>query len=257
MKFGMCTPPENAPAVAAAGYDAIELHIQNHLVPLADDDAFAPMRDAITSAPLPAPAANCFLPGSLPSTGPDADFDAIERYAITAFTRAAQIGIHTLVFGSGGSRKLTDGFSREDAFTQFIDLNRRLAPIAADRGVVIVIEPLHAAECNFINSLAEGARVVESVDHPHVRLLADFFHMLRDGESANEIVRFADMLHHVHLAEPATRTTPGIEGTDFAPFFDALKQAGYDDHIMIEGNFPNGLPTNAPNSLQLMQAWAK
>ena len=87
---------------------------------------------------------------------------------------------------------------------------------------------------NFINTLNQGARVVEPVDHPHIRLLADIFHMLRMEEGPKEILRFGHLLHHVHVAEKKNRTPPGAEGDDFKPYFRALKDVGYKGLISIE-----------------------
>ena len=49
--------------------------------------------------------------------------------------------------------------------------------IAQSYGIVVCVEPLNRAESNFINTLQEGAEIVRRVNHPHIRLLADLYHM--------------------------------------------------------------------------------
>lgn len=234
MQVGICVPAEKVGEVLDAQPDFIEEHIQNFLKPAEPEGAFAENLARAKALPVPVPAANCFLPASMKCVGPDVNVEALARYAEVAFRRARAVGMERLVFGSGGARKIPDGFPREQAKAQFVALLKRLGPLAAKHQVTIVVEPLNKAECNFINTLAEGAELVRAAAHPNVWLLADIFHMLRDGEPAGEIARFGNLLRHVHLAEKEKRTAPGVMGDDFRPFFAALKQAGYDGRMAIE-----------------------
>ena len=112
------------------------------------------------------------------------------------------------------------------------------APLAERHGVTIVIEPVCRHDSNFIRSLAEGAEIVERVDHPHVRLLADFWHMILEDEPASEIVRWRHLLEHVHLSELGLdRGEPGRRGDDLRPYLRALRKAGYDKGLVIEANW--------------------
>ena len=239
MQLGICTSVNNAATIAAAGASFVEEHIQQLLMPEQDDAAFAPNLAKVKASPLPVLAANCFLPAALPCTGPSVDTARLLRYGDVAFRRAAQCGIRHLVFGSAGARKIPDGFPREKAKEQFVALLQGLAPLAQKHGVLIVVEPLHRAECNFINSLAEGAELVNAANHNHVWLLADFFHMLRDNEPASEITRFGHLLRHAHVAEKEKRTAPGVKGDDFRPYLRALQDANYAGALAIECGWGN------------------
>lgn len=234
MQIGVCTPLANAALARGAGADFVEEHIQNFLMPERDEAAFAANRAAARAASLPVKAANCFLPGALKCVGPSVDLPRIERYAEVAFRRAADIGIQVLVFGSGGSRALPDGFPKEKALDQFVELLRRLGPIATANRLVLVVEPLNRGECNFLHTVAEGAEVVSRCGHPGVRLLADIFHMTRNGETPDDLARHGHLLSHVHIAENEKRSAPGVKGDDFRPFLRALKQAGYDQRLAVE-----------------------
>lgn len=252
MQLGICSAVDNAATLAAAGAAFVEEHIQKLLVPEQDDAAFAPILAKVQAAPLPVIAANCFLPPTLPCTGPVVDTARLLRYGNTALRRAAQAGIRQLVFGSAGARQIPAGFSRAQAAEQFVAILKGLAPLAQQHGVIIVVEPLHKAECNFINSLAEGAAMVTATDHPHVRLLADIFHMLRDNEPASEIVRFGHLLRHAHIAEKETRTAPGVKGDDFRPYLRALRDIEYTGALAIECGWGD-LKTEAAPALRALQ----
>lgn len=235
--IGACTTPDKAGAVQAAGGQHIEPSVTGFLIPDKPDAAWAKNLGAAKTSPLPVVACNGFLPGSLRSTGPTTHHDGILGWAATALARAKQVGVDRIVFGSSGSRNLPDGFSKDQAKAQFVDLLRRLAPVAAQHDVVIVVEPLRREEDNFINTVLEGAWFVEQVNHPNIRLLADLYHMLCNGENPEDIRKVGPLLRHAHIAEKDGRTAPGVHGDDFRPFFRALRDVGYADRLSVEGKW--------------------
>ncbi len=212
----------------------MEENVQKFLVAEEPDEVFAPLLKSAQSSPLPLIAANAFLPGTIKCTGPDVDLERIVRYAGTAFRRARLAGIRFIVFGSGGARQIPEGFDHSIARDQFLACLRRIAPLAREQDVTVVIEPLNKKECNFINSLADGAFFVEAAAHPHVRLLADFYHMLVDGEAPDEIILHGRWIQHVHVAEREGRFAPGTNNEDFGLHLRALKQIDYQGDISFE-----------------------
>lgn len=253
MLLGLCASAVgSAKALAAAPLDYVEEHVQNFLAPEGPEDAFAQRLAQAGVAARCTVAANCFLPGALKCTGPQIDEARILAYARTAFARAERAGIDTIVFGSGGARQVPDGFSTATAFEQFIALLTRLAPLAARHGVTLVVEPLNRGECNFINTVDEGAEVVRRVDQPAVRLLADLYHMLRNGEGPEALTRHGALLAHTHIAEKEKRTGPGIAGDDFRPFLTALRAGGYDRRMSLECGFPD-LEADLARSLKALR----
>lgn len=237
MDLGLCFHPGDLAGFPSLPFDFIEGNVQSFLVPEQDDASFAPNLAAARSSLRPLVAANCFLPGGLKCVGPVVDQSRLEHYAATAFRRAEACGIEVIVFGSGGSRRVPDGFAHDKAFTQFVDLLRAIAPLAARHRVTLVVEPLNRAECNFINSLAEGAEVVKAAGHSSVRLLADFYHMLREDESPDEIRRHGSLLAHTHIAERDKRTPVGVAGDDFRPHLAALRTTGFRGRLAFECNW--------------------
>lgn len=253
MKIGNCGSVDQAPLAQKIGFDYIEENVQRLLMPLESDDAFAPNLAKAESSPLPIPAANCFLPGSLRCTGPDVDIAAIERYAAVAFRRAQQVGIRYIVFGSGGARNVPEGFPAEQAADQFVQILKRLGPLAAAYDVVLVIEPLNTGECNFINTVEQGADFVHKANHPNIQLLADFFHMLRNDEPAESCKKFGKLIKHAHVAEKANRTCPGVDGDDFTPFIKGLFDADYEGLLSLECKFPTSMEADAPGALKVLR----
>ncbi len=247
MKFGICGGPDTF-AARPDGLDYLECTV-GHMLPREDDAAFADAFAKLQDACAPLLAANCFLPGDLKSTGPDVDCDALDAYVAAAFARAEKVGIKRIVFGSGGSRQVPDGFDKEEAFAQLVAHCKRFGDIAAKHDIVIVIEPLQVAECNIINTVREGAKLAKAADHANVKVLADFYHMACDGEGPDAIREAGPLLQHVHVAEKEKRTAPGMEGDDLRPFLKALKDIGYDGMVSIEAGFGDDMAAQAPLSL--------
>ena len=149
MQAGICVPAEKVTEVLGAKPEFIEEHIQNFLKPAEPEEAFAQNLARAKALAVPVRAANCFLPGTMKCVGPEVDQEALARYAQTAFRRAQAAGIEVLVFGSGGARKIPDGFPREQAKRQFGIRRVRMTTVeikmAAGDAVVVVEAVVHVA----------------------------------------------------------------------------------------------------------------
>jgi len=253
-RVGVCGAHAELRAVAGE-IDFAEEGVQRLLVPEQPDAAFAPPPPAALAA-LPIAAANGFLPGDLRSTGPEVDLERLRRYAAAAFRRARQVGIGIVVYGSGASRQVEEGFDRGRAEQQFVEALQTVGPPAAAAGVTVVVEPLNTAECNIINSVTEGAEAVRAAGHPHVMLLADLYHMLREDESPAAIERAGTLIRHVHVAEVAERTPPGVAGDDFRPFLRALARTGYAGAYSLECRWRDQLAEAPPGVAELRRQLA-
>jgi sugar phosphate isomerase/epimerase len=235
MQIGFCTDPATlATLPARPRCDFIEGHVVNFLAPEAPDAEFAPRAAALRSCGFAMPAANVLLPPALKVAGPDIDYARLERYATTTFRRAREIGMSLVVFGSAGARMIPEGFPATKAFEQYVDILRQFGPLAEANGVALVVEPLNRGECNLVNTILEGAEAVRRANTPAVRLLVDLFHMLRNGESPDDIVKVGPLIRHAHLAEKQDRGAPGVNGEDFRPFLRALRRTGYNERLTLE-----------------------
>lgn len=235
--MGIAAPLEQAAALKAQGAEFLTTATSDLLAPDQPDEVFAKILAKLAASPLPVLACNGFIrPKNLRCVGPEANHDQILEWSEIAFRRLKQAGGKFMVFGSGGSRALRDGWTKEQADPQFIALLKRLGPLAEQHGIVVVLEQLQASECNYINHIAEGAALIRAAGHPNVRLLADLFHMARMGDTPADLKAAMDVVVHVEIAEKAGRTYPGVKGDDFRPFFRVLREADYQGAISIEGS---------------------
>ncbi len=237
--LGVCVSVKDAGIAEQAGFSFIEEGVRSFLMPEKGDEEFNKNLILVKDLKLPVKACNSFLPGNLKSVGPEAVHPEILKFAETAFRRASQAGVEIIVFGSGASRSIPDGFSRDEARKQFVNLCKQMAPLAEKYKMIIVLEPLNSGECNFINSVAEGGEIVKEVNHPAFQLLADIYHMKVEGEGPDNIRKYGYLLRHVHIAEKEGRSAPGTHEEDFSPYFSALKEVGYKGRISIECKWQN------------------
>ena len=235
--FGACRGLGDAPLMKELGYDFIEGGVAHALQPDKSDEEWKRRRDEVRALPIPLRSCNGFLPGKFRLTGEKASFDKPLEYAEKACRRADEVGLKTIVFGSGGARNAPKGFPKEKAVEQFVDFCKRLAGRIADCKVCVVLEPLQPKEANYLNFVREGRELCERIGSPRIRLLADIFHMLQGGEGAQSIEQTTpDLLRHCHIAEKGPRTAPGLssDGSQFAPYFAALKKIGYEGGVSCE-----------------------
>jgi sugar phosphate isomerase/epimerase len=232
--IGVCGSLEDHKLFEVAGCTYIEDGVGRLLVPEEAEDKFQSGLAVLKISELPVRACNGFLPGKLKAVGPEARHEEILAYAGTAFRRATQAGVRTIVWGSGESRKIPEGFPRDKAGEQFAHLARKTAELASRSDVILALEPLNRGETNFLNNLKEGAAMVEAVGRPNFKLLADLYHIRKEGESPAALEACGKYIHHCHIAEVEKRTPPGTAGDDFRPFLRALKNIRYAGGISFE-----------------------
>lgn len=248
--IGVCTSSAHAATAASAGASHIEISCSGELRPTTSSNEIEAALERLRALPVPVRAANGFLPADLKSVGPDAAHGAIMRYAESAVARAVLLGIEVITFGSAGSRQIPSGFSRADATGQFVGLLHRLGNLAARHGIIIAVEPLEAAECNFLNRLSEVHAVVAAAQHPHIAITADLYHMRKADEGPDAITCAGSLIRHVHVAERDRRTPPGTMGDDLRPWLRALHDIRFAGRMSIEcgwsdfaGQLPGALKT--------------
>jgi sugar phosphate isomerase/epimerase len=151
--------------------------------------------------------------------------------------RLSQTDTKMIVWGSGGSRRLPDGFDKDIAVNQFISIGKKIAKIAKKYKIMIALESLNTTETNFINSVRDALYIVKKVNHRNLRLNVDIYHMLKDNEQPDVIAKTKKYIVHVEIAEKDNRTAPGVVGTDFKPYLRELQKINFHEQIVIEGRW--------------------
>ncbi|MCC6280736.1 MAG: sugar phosphate isomerase/epimerase [Saprospiraceae bacterium] len=245
--------PENDSILAAAGYSCIVVSIGRFISPRSVSDAAFQQNVALFQRlKTPVYAVNLFIPGDLKLVGPNVDEKAVLSYVDSIMFRLSQTNIRMIIWGSGGARRIPDGFDRKIATRQMIAISKKIADVAARNHIVLALENLNSTETNFINTVEEALYIVKKVNHPNLRLNADIYHMLKEGESPAILKKTRKYLVHVEIAEKEQRTAPGVTGTDFRPYLQALRSIGYHQKIGVEGRWKNISDIAVP-ALQYLQ----
>jgi len=252
ISVGICVGLDRV-AQVAPGYDHLELPVTSTLLPLEDDEAFAPRAQELRRLHPPIGAFNVFAPAHLKLVGPVVDWPAIEGYVRRALARAAEMGARVVVVGSGGARAVPEGFSRIEAWDQLVHFFTLCARYAAHAGVTIAIEPLNRQECNILNSYPEGVRMARDVDRPEIRVLADVYHFMVENEPFDDIVEDPEWLAHVHLADTG-RLHPGSGAWPLHRLFSILQDIGYGGMVSIECSWGSAFTEETEQALRFLRA---
>jgi D-psicose/D-tagatose/L-ribulose 3-epimerase len=227
------------------GFDYAELPLAE-MMALSDDD-FSKLKERVKKSGIACETCNNFFPKTVRLTGKDVDMETVMQYVEKALSRARELEVERLVFGSGGAKNVPDGFPMEEGYKQVVELLKKINPIAKEKGITIVIEPLRKAECNLINTFEEGCQLAKDVDGDNVKVLVDFYHLTEEKEPVEHLLKYGnEYLQHVHFAYPKGRIYPSdINEADYGPFIRALNEIRYDLRISCEAytdNFEESAP---------------
>jgi len=214
------------------GYDGVELNIR--------DTAAEPMKDIVSAARERSleicafGTGQAYLLDGLSVTSPD---PAVRERLVERLRGhidwAARVGA-LLIMGGIFGRMEGDAAARKTQYADAIDVVRRLAEYAGQRGVVIAIEPINRYETNFLTSFEAALSFIAAVGRPSVRVLADTFHMnIEEADICASIARAGKRLAHVHLVD-SNRWAPGGGHIDFPPILRALRAIGFDGYLSGE-----------------------
>ncbi|MCR5484537.1 MAG: sugar phosphate isomerase/epimerase [Clostridiales bacterium] len=247
MKIGCCFGIEldRLKVIQDIGYDFAESNVIG--ISNMEEDQFASFLREIRSFDIPVEAANCFIPGRDVLVGEDKDYGAISEYVKKALYRSNEIGIKTIIFGSGGARHIPDGMERSEGIKYLVHFLRDIvSPEASKYGIRIAIEPLRAGECNAINTVAQAVEISDMTGCDNIKVLGDVFHMLKMNETPDELLKFKGKIIHTHTSYPRERDD-GItnnrrypkKGDDYSqyPFMKASYEAG-SERMSLEAGSP-------------------
>jgi D-psicose/D-tagatose/L-ribulose 3-epimerase len=220
------------PRVAAMGFDLIELPIE---VPNSFDYA----RAAELSRRYGLGVSTCAVIGAdRDLIHPDGNVRAHGVEYVRHCIDAAQIlgsdrVVGPLYSGVGRLWRQT-ATERDQDNARLVEQLRPLAEYAAERQVVLCVEPLNRFETSFINVAEQAIELVDRVAHPGFQLMLDTFHMNIEERSLGDAIRASGpRLRHLHACEN-DRGAPGSGHLLWNDIAAALHDIGYDGPVVIE-----------------------
>jgi len=115
-----------------------------------------------------------------------------------------------------------------------VDGLQSLVPELESHNVTLAIEPLNRFETYFLNTIGDGAELCAQVGSSRVALLYDTFHAnIEEKDPAASFAQGAAHIAHVHTCEN-DRGIPGSGHVDWVRLFEAIRNARYNDWLVIE-----------------------
>ncbi len=148
---------------------------------------------------------------------------------------AGQIGTKRLVVLTGNE---VEGMSREAMMESAIAGLKAISPRLEKAGITAVVEILNTLVNHpgyFLSFCRDGARLVDAVGSPNVKLLFDFYHV--QVTEGNLIQNFTQNLHrigHIHIGDVPGRHQPGTGEIHYPKIFQVIRNSGYSGFVSPE-----------------------
>lgn len=148
---------------------------------------------------------------------------------------AHRLGVNLLVAHVGYA---IPGRSRTQQWQAAVRGLREAGALASAEGIILAVEPLNSRRDHpgyFLDSLVDGARLVDEIGHEGVRLLLDVYHMaVMHDDLLARLPSVVPMTVHVHVADVPGRGEPGSGVIPWPLVLERLQTAGYRGAIGLE-----------------------
>jgi hydroxypyruvate isomerase len=118
-----------------------------------------------------------------------------------------------------------------------VDGLKRAGDIAAAGGVTIAFEPLSDLPRRALDRTQEAFPVIQEVNHPHVKVCFDMYHLQRtEGNLVVNLRRglAANLIKLVQIGDNPGRLEPGTGEVNYAFIFKELRRLGYSGYLDTE-----------------------
>lgn len=142
-----------------------------------------------------------------------------------------------------------EGLTREEQLDCVVENLQWAAPLASERGINLLLEPLNAAThpTYLCRTTREALDLIARVDAPNVRLQYDVYQAQRgEGDIVETIRTNLGIIDHVQIADSPSRAAPGTGELNFPFILQSLDDMGFEGYVGLEykpvGNALGWLP---------------
>ncbi|MBS1849636.1 MAG: TIM barrel protein [Acidobacteria bacterium] len=159
----------------------------------------------------------------------------IEDHLRQALPLAAKAGIERVVVFSGNRH----GMSDEEGLKNTVLGLKKAKKIGEDNGITLCLELLNSKHDHhdyMCDHTAWGARVVQEVDSPNVKLLYDIYHMqIMEGDLVATIRENIQWIGHFHTGGvPGRHELDATQEVQWATVMRAIADTGYQGYVAHE-----------------------
>lgn len=226
-------PEEKLDGVAAWGLPAYEW-----LWPIGDYEAIRARADTLGLELSCISGAGAIAEGGM--VNPD-DHDRLVEYFTARIKVALQLNCKHLVGLTGNAR---DDVSYDQQTAYIVQCLKRLAPIAEDNDVILVMEALNPLVDHpgfFLTRTDQTMDILSEVDSPNVKMLFDIYHQqVTEGNVIRNATEHIDQIRHFHVADNPGRHEPGTGELNYTNIFKAIAATGYTGFVALECGHSTG-----------------
>jgi hydroxypyruvate isomerase len=220
---------ERFAAAAAAGFAAVELQFPyDHAAPAvkAELDRHRLKQLGVNTA-VGGRAGDAGL-GAVP--GRERDWDVVFRQALDYVTAIGGSAIHCMAGRVPPEQ-------RPAAERTFVANLSRAAELAAEKGIVLLIEPINPRDRPdyYLTRVEHAADIVAKIGRANVRIQFDFYHaQIVGGDLIRRFERHLPLVGHVQAAAVPSRHEPDEGEVNYRAVFAALDSLGYAGYVGAE-----------------------
>ena len=254
-RFGICAKPGQIAAAAAAGYDYVELNLNDILK--MNEDEYRAMASDMEKHGIYAEVVCGMLPDDVQLVGEGVRSQEIHRALDLTFDMAQALGAEIIIFDCEKSRTLPNRFDPAMAWRQLGNFIRILQSYAANFDVKVALLPLRRSAAELMNYVTEATLISAMLRLDRVGVAASSFNMAMEAESLPQLKRTGSLLWHMRMSNILGNRPPKADdGEDYAAVFAALKEMGYDGRITMEAPCSD-FEKEVAEALQRLKASAK
>lgn len=169
------------------------------------------------------------------------DHDRLEKQFRERIEVAKQLNCKRLIGLTGNERK---DVSREEQTEYIIKFLKRIAPIAEDNQVYVVMEALNPLVDHpgyFLTRTDQTMAILNEINSPNILMLFDIYHQqITEGNVIRNISENIKKIGHFHVADNPGRKEPGTGELNYKNIFKAIAETGYNGFVALECGHSTG-----------------
>ena len=193
--------------------------------------------------------------GFRPGMNEVSNHDKFEAQIREACTVAKRLNCKMATVVGGNDVK---GLSQAQMHDNIITGLKRVAPIAEDNDITLILEPMnirvdHKGHCLY--GSPDAVRICREVDSTHVKINWDLYHMqISEGDLCGRLADGFDQVGYLQLADHPGRREPGTGEINYARVLRQAHELGYRGLVGVEC-YPSEEPSKAARRMAAAVRW--